>query len=682
MNWRQGVPIGDYRILEEIARGLRGVVYSARHVQTDELAALVMLQDPDHGTRSEADPSELISLLESAAKIDHPNVAAIKEFWKCDDILFLVSELPEGRPLSECIDPSLLNNVSFPTVTKSNESILLQKVATVVQDVTKSSYTSNNIRIEDVIVRQDGVPIIFGYVWSDILNRGGNSNRFITSPDPNLAFSQAHADDTPIVKENKKKPICSKGSVKALAAMVFLSGVLAFLFFTGVMDEALGPLSKKMRSNDLENALRELRLTGNRDSMETALQGLLEEYEAAPEATGIRMELSRLYMDHNRLEDALCQLLIVHHMAPSKVLGRELFDLASRFYDIGCSDVSDWLLDRVIEEYQGEQVAFEAMLLKNRLVLNAEALRLTASSLDALEDGFPKLSPALKDKTDRLLQRARSIRLDQFEVSVDQDNASPSAVFLERLDFKVKPIVSTGGITLEFYNLTKKQDLRDTLYIPLEGARLIALFAEEVHPGFNGEEIIAIMGDELGSSIAVAGFSNEDEQWNIVHRQLLKASVSCAASINETADNKPEIVLGVSSFISLDRDCKNPGMGPGVYRLYPLFSKGSDPDFRFTLNPLALWRPIYGRGEILVLDCIKEDFNGTGDKQWAFLVRFAGQSGGMVETRIFVYKDQAESFWLHCPDAEGLGKARFKIKKPVESITDVEHALLGAPKPQ
>src|SRR5262249_9632469 len=78
--------IGDYEIIEEIARGGRAVVYKARQPQLDRVVAVKRLRFRDHDS---SDIKRFLREAEAVARLRHPNIVQVFQVGEDDGHPFL-----------------------------------------------------------------------------------------------------------------------------------------------------------------------------------------------------------------------------------------------------------------------------------------------------------------------------------------------------------------------------------------------------------------------------------------------------------------------------------------------------------------------------------------------------------------------------------------------------------------
>jgi len=187
--------LGDYELLEEIARGGMGVVYRARQVSLNRQVAIKVLIGGQFADETYIQRFQREA--EATASLNHPNIVAIHEVGEHDGQLYFSMDLIEGDSLAETIRKEALS--------PRPAAQLIRTVAEAVAFAHGRGLFHRDLKPSNVLLDEQGLPHItdFGLVKrsgaeADLTQTGqilGSPNYMAPEQaDPDLAPTSAASD--------------------------------------------------------------------------------------------------------------------------------------------------------------------------------------------------------------------------------------------------------------------------------------------------------------------------------------------------------------------------------------------------------------------------------------------------------------------------------------------------------
>ena len=180
--------VGDYELIEEIARGGMGIVYRARHVTLNREAAVKMILA---GKLASSDAVErFLTEARAAAKLDHPNIVSVYEVGELKGDYFYSMQLIKGHNLAQrMVDLGLSHTGGSKAEAISQQrtiASLVAKVARALDYAHGRGVLHRDLKPNNVMIDQSGEPLLMDFGLAKLIGERDSSltlsNSILGSP--------------------------------------------------------------------------------------------------------------------------------------------------------------------------------------------------------------------------------------------------------------------------------------------------------------------------------------------------------------------------------------------------------------------------------------------------------------------------------------------------------------------
>jgi WD40 repeat protein len=165
---------GDYELLSEIARGGAGVVYKARQISLNRLAAVKMiaagrLASPQAVERFHTETT-------ASALLDHPNIIPIYQVGVEADVHYFSMKLIEGGTIADC----RMKRGEDPATKQSEIARLLVLVARAVHYAHQRGILHRDLKPGNILLDTDGQPYVADFGLAKLIEADSSLTKSMT----------------------------------------------------------------------------------------------------------------------------------------------------------------------------------------------------------------------------------------------------------------------------------------------------------------------------------------------------------------------------------------------------------------------------------------------------------------------------------------------------------------------
>jgi eukaryotic-like serine/threonine-protein kinase len=147
--------VGNYELVEEIARGGMGIVYKARDIRLKRMVALKMILSGQRATADER--GRFRREAELAGNLDHPNIVRIFEVEEFEGCPFFVMQLVEGDSLAKQIKKKERDKSPYEPKAAAR---LMVTIARAVHYAHKQGFLHCDLKPSNILIDREGRPLV------------------------------------------------------------------------------------------------------------------------------------------------------------------------------------------------------------------------------------------------------------------------------------------------------------------------------------------------------------------------------------------------------------------------------------------------------------------------------------------------------------------------------------------
>jgi serine/threonine-protein kinase len=181
-----GRTLGDYELIEEIARGGMGIVYRARQKGLGRIVAVKMIRSGQVALPEDVQRFRLEA--EAVAGLDHPNIVPIYEIGEFDSQPYFSMKLIEGGNLTQWLKgaPGQSDKITQQRATLNDAVRMMVKVTRAVDYAHQRGLLHRDLKPANILVDRRGEPHVTDFGLATRLNATANTSLSATVPAPGL----------------------------------------------------------------------------------------------------------------------------------------------------------------------------------------------------------------------------------------------------------------------------------------------------------------------------------------------------------------------------------------------------------------------------------------------------------------------------------------------------------------